>query len=163
MSELDDFIKDFKSGLKKKPKQKFNRLPKVKITNINPTYTGHIELLDKSIELDPVYTLFKTQPHTMSVVEPIRRYEPPTFEFLYANATKVWNIYCTLIEVVEAQYATFIKVVVRGFDGWGKHIDCEVMIECRTGLTVYEFADEIITYLWRSGYVEWTKWLHKRI
>lgn len=158
--QVNNFIEDFEQGLEdkiaelKKPKQKFNRLPKVKITNINPTYTGHIELLDKSIELDPVYTLFKKQPQTMSVVGPIRRYETSTFEFLYATATKAWNIHCALMEVVEVQYGAFIQVVVRGFDGWGKHISCEVMIECRTGLTVYEFADEIITYLWRNGYIE---------
>ena len=158
--QVNNFIEDFEQGLGdkiaelKKPKQKFNRLPKVKITNINPTYTGHIELLDKSIEFDPVYTLFKKQPQTISVVGPIRRYEPSTFEFLYATTTKAWNIHCTLMEVVEVQYATFIQVIVRGFDGWGKHISCEVMIECRTGLTVYELADEIITYLWRNGYIE---------
>ena len=158
--QVNNFIEDFEQGLGdkiaelKKHKQKFNRLPKVKITNINPTYTGHIELLDKSIEFDPVYTLFKKQPQTMSVVGPIPRYELFTFEFLYATANKAWNIHCTLMEVVEVQYGTFIQVVVRGFDGWGKHISCEVMIECRTGLTVYEFADEIITYLWRNGYIE---------
>ena len=158
--QVNNFIEDFEQGLGdkiaelKKPKQKFNRLPKVKITNINPTYTGHIELLNKSIEFDPVYTLFKKQPQTMSVVGPIPRYELFTFEFLYATATKAWNIHCALMEVVEVQYGTFIQVVVRGFDGWGKHISCEVMIECRTGLTVYEFADEIITYLWRNGYIE---------
>lgn len=163
MSELDNFIEDFEQGLGdkiselKQPKSKFNRLPKVKITNINPMYTGHIELLDKGIEFSPAYTAFKPQ-YEIEIVhfhgEPKCSRKTTPFEFLYTNATKVWRMCCDLAQIVQAEYASFIEIRVLGHDGWGKHINCNVTIEYRDDLTVYELADEIITYLWRCKLIE---------
>jgi hypothetical protein len=151
VSELNDFIQEFKNKINEPPKPK---MPKVKIIDRNniPTYEGHVELLDKGMEFEPVYELFKPQPRMVTQINTFKyKYEQSSFEFLYVNSTKVFNICCALTKIIEDRS---LVINVSAFDGWNRRINCDIVLEYSTDLTVYEFAVNIVTYLWRCKLVE---------
>lgn len=147
MSELNDFIQEFKDKINEPPKPK---MPKVRY-NI-PVYEGHIELLDKGMEFEPVYKLFEPQPRMVTQINTFKyKYEQSSFEFLYVNSTKVFNICCTLTKIIEDRS---LVINVSAFDGWHRRINCDIVLEYSTDLTVYEFTVNIVTYLWRCKLIE---------
>lgn len=151
MSELNDFIQEFKDKINEPPKPK---MPKVKIIDRNnmPVYEGHVELLDKGMEFEPVYKLFEPQPRMVTQINTFKyKYEQSSFEFLYVNSTKVFNICCTLTKIIEDRS---LVINVLAFDGWHRRINCDIVLEYSTDLTVYEFAVNIVTYLWRCKLIE---------
>lgn len=158
MSELNDFIQEFKDRINEPPKpKKDKKIPKAKVTNRTtayefPVYEGHIELLDKGMEFEPVYELFKPQPRIVTQLNTLKyKYEQSSFEFLYVNSTKVFDICCTLTKIIEDRS---LVINVSAFDGWNRRINCDIVLEYSTDLTVYEFADNIVTYLWRCKLIE---------
>ena len=151
MNELNDFIQEFKDRINEPPKPKN---AKVKIINGNniPAYEGHIELLDKGMEFEPVYRLFELQPRMVTQFNTFEyKYGQPSFEFLYVNSTKVFNICCTLTKIIEN---CSLVINVSAFDSWNRRINCDMVLEYSTDLTVYEFAVNIVTYLWRCKLIE---------
>ena len=158
MSELNDFIQEFKDKINEpyKPKKR-QKMPKVKMPNNTPAYEfpvyeGHIELLDKGMEFEPIYELFKPQPRIVTRFNTFEdKYEQPLFEFLYVNSNKVFDICCRLTKVIED---CGLEFAVSAFDGWNRRINCDIVLEYSTDLTVYELADNIVTYLWRCKVIE---------
>lgn len=151
MSELNDFIQEFKDKINEPSKPK---MPKVKIVHRYnmPAYEGHVELLDKGMEFEPVYKLFEPQPRMVTQINTFKyKYEQSSFEFLYVNSRKVFNICCALTKIIEDRS---LVINVSAFDGWNRRINCDIVLEYSTDLTVYEFAVNIVTYLWRCKLIE---------